>query len=127
MQQRSPDSDDDRLGQEDDEVRAAGRFAVLVAVVGVGFLVLAALWVARCGAAATIDTVACGTPERMILASGGPAILFGGGVWAFIRTYQVWRRRGIWWGWHGAGWFLLTLMMLTVTLGTPVIAGVVAR
>ena len=39
----------DRLGQEDDEVRAAIRFAVLAAVAGVGFVIMAAVWVSTCG------------------------------------------------------------------------------
>ncbi len=36
-------------GQEDGEVRVAIWFAVLAAVVGVGFLIAAALWVALAG------------------------------------------------------------------------------
>ncbi|OHU93292.1 hypothetical protein [Mycobacterium talmoniae] len=123
MQRPRPGSHGDRLGQEDDEVRAAARFAVVAAASGVGFVILAALWVSTCGGEAAVDTAACGVPQRTVLAFGGPAILFGAGVWAFVRTYRVWRDEGTWWGWHGAGWFLLTLMMLTMTLGTPAISG----
>jgi hypothetical protein len=112
----------DRLGQEDDEVRAAIRFAVLSAAAGVGFLIMAALWVSTCGPTG-VDTVACGPPQRTLLAFGGPVILFAAGLWAFLRTYRVWREEGTWWGWHGAGWFLLTLMMLTLSMGVPPIAG----
>lgn len=123
----SPDSDDDHLGQEDDEVRAAVRFALMTAVAGFGFLVVAAFWVGSCGEVAAVDTAACSAPQRALLAFGGPAILFAGGVRAFVHTYQVWRRRGIWWGWHGAGWFLFTLMMLTLIIGVPVISGLAPR
>lgn len=112
----------DHLGQEDDEVRAAIRFAVLAAVAGVGFLMVAALWVSTCGGAG-VDTAACGPPQRTLLALGGPLILFAAGLRAFVRTYLVWRDRGTWWGWHGAGWFLLTLMVLTLAMGVPPIAG----
>jgi hypothetical protein len=35
----------------------------------------------------------------------------------------VWRAEGTWWGWQGAGWFLMTLMLLTLTMGFPVLAG----
>jgi hypothetical protein len=112
----------DRLGQEDGEVRAAIRFAVFAAVAGVGFLVMAALWVSTCGGN-SIDTVACGPPQRTLLAFGGPVILLAAGLWAFLRTYRVWREEGTWWGWHGAGWFLLTLMAVTVSMGVPAIAG----
>lgn len=108
----------DRLGQDDSEVRGAIRFAAKAAVAGVGFVVLAALWVSTCGPTG-VDTAACGPPQRTLLALGGPLILFGAGVWAFWRTYRVWRDRGTWWGWHGAGWFLLTLMMLTLSMGVP--------
>lgn len=112
----------DRLGQEDGEVRAAIRFAVLAAAAGAGFLVMAALWVSTCPAT-VVDTVACGAPQRTLLAFGGPLILLAAGLWAFVRTYRVWRTEGTWWGWHGAGWFLLTLMIVSVSMGVPAIAG----
>ena len=112
----------DRLGQEDGEVRAAIRFTMLAAIAGVGFIVVAALWASTCPGTG-VDTVACGTPQRMLLAFGGPLILLAAGLWAFFRTYRVWRNEETWWGWHGAGWFLLTLMIMTVSLGVPPIAG----
>lgn len=112
----------DRLGQEDGEVRAAIRFAVISAVAGVGFVVLAAAWVSTCGGM-SVDTVACGPPERTLLALVGPAILLVAGVWAFLRTYRVWRDAGTWWGWHGAGWFLLTLMAVALSMSVPPIMG----
>lgn len=112
----------DRLGSEDGEVRAAIRFTVLAAAAGVGFVVMAALWVSTCPATG-VDTAACGAPQRTLLAIGGPLILLAGGLWAFLRTYRVWRVEGTWWGWHGAGWFLLTLMIVTVSMGVPAIAG----
>jgi len=112
----------DRLGQEDHEVRTAIRFALVAAVVGVAFLVVAALWVSTCGPAG-IDTAACGVPQRTVLGLGAPAILLGAALWAFVRTYRVWREEGTWWGWQGAGWFLMTLMMFTLTMGFPVLAG----
>src|SRR5690625_1921743 len=123
MQTPHEPSAGDRLGQEDREVRAAIRFAVVATVVSVAFLALAALWVSTCGAAEAVDTVACGRPQRMILALGAPVILFLAGLRAFARTYRVWRGHGTWWGWHGAGWFLLMVMLLTLTTGTPLLAG----
>jgi hypothetical protein len=122
MQKADERSPGDRLGQEDGEVRAAIRFAVLAAVAGVGFTVLAALWVSTCPGTGA-DTVACGPPQRTLLAFGGPLILFAGGLWSFVRTYRVWKALGTWWGWHGAGWFLLTLMVVTLGLGVGPIAG----
>ena len=112
----------DRLGQEDGEVRAAIRFAVLSTAAAVGFIIMAALWVSTCPATG-VDTVACGAPQRTLLAFGGPLILLAAGLWAFVRTYRVWRSEGTWWGWHGAGWFLFTLMIVAVSMGVPAIAG----
>ncbi len=110
----------DQLGRQDREVRAAVRFAALAALAGVGFLVLAALWVSTCsGPAADIDTAACGVPQRTILGLGAPVVLLASALWAFARTYRVWRAEGTWWGWQGAGWFLMTVMLLTLTMGFP--------
>ena len=49
-------------------------------------------------------------------------VVGGDGLWAFSRTYQLWRERGTWWARQGAGWFLLILMLLAVTMGLPAIA-----
>jgi hypothetical protein len=123
MQTQRQRSDDDRLGQEDNEVRAAVRFAVLAAVGGVVFLIVAALWASTCKGAMAIDTVACGAPQLTVLAFGAPLILLTAGCRAFLRTYRVWKSRGTWWGWQGAGWFLFMLMLVTLTMGVPPIAG----
>ncbi len=112
----------DRLGQDDREVHAAVRFAVSAAVAAVGFLVIAAVWVSTCPGV-HVDTVACGVPQRTVLALGGPLIALAAGIWAFVRTYRVWKAGGTWWGWHGAGWFLLTVMALMVSMGVAKIAG----
>lgn len=123
MQPSRQRSGGDRLGQDDNEVHAAVRFAVLAAVAGVTFLIVAALWASTCKGAMALDTVACGTPQRTMLALGAPLILLAAGCWAFVRTYRVWRDHGTWWAWQGAGWFLLMLMLLTLTMGAPAIAG----
>lgn len=123
MQTQRHRSGGDRLGHEDKEVRAAIRFAVLAAVAGMAFLIVAAVWASTCTGAMAVDTVACGAPQRTILAFGAPVILLAAGCRAFLRTYRVWRDRGTWWGWQGAGWFLFMLMLVTLTMGTPLIAG----
>jgi hypothetical protein len=112
----------DRLGHEDHEVQAAIRFTILGAISGVAFLIVAALWASTCHGA-TVDTAACGAPQLTILAFGGPLILLAAGCWAFLRTYRIWRDRGTWWAWQGAGWFLLMLMVVTLAMGAPSIAG----
>jgi hypothetical protein len=108
--------------QDDTNVRGAVRFGLVVAVVGVAFLVFAALWVSTCGGA-TADTAACGVPQRALLAVGAPIILLAGGLRAFFRTYQAWRNRETWWAWQGAGWLLLTLMLVVLTMSMPALAG----
>ena len=122
MQKAHERSGGDRLGQEDGEVHAAVRFTVLAAVAAIGFLVLAALWVSTCPGTG-VDTAACGAPQRTLLAFGGPLIALAGGLWAFLRTYRVWKAQGTWWAWQGAGWFLLTLMVVMVAMGVAPIAG----
>lgn len=76
--------------------RAAVRYAVAVIVVaGVALAVYA---FTRAVAAAVLV----------------PAVLFVGGVGAFIRTYQVWRAEGTWPIWQGAGWFLFALFLVSL-------------
>lgn len=125
MQPR-PDSGGDRLGQRDPEVRAAFRFAVKTTAAALAFIVLAALWVRNCGATG-VETVGCGAPYRTLLALGAPTILTLGGLWAFVCTYQVWRDRGTWWGWQGAGWFLFSLMVFVMIAAGPPIIGMTGR
>jgi hypothetical protein len=123
-QQRSATGD--RLGHADNEVHHAVRFAVLAALAGVGFLIVAALWDSTCTGAMSVDTAACGAPQLTILAFGGPVILLVAGVWAFIRTYRVWRDDGTWWAWQGTGWLLMVLMFVTLTMGAPIAGPVLA-
>lgn len=113
----------DHIEQHDGDIGSAVRFAVLAGAAAVGFFIVAALWVSTCTGPLAVDTAACGAPQRTLLAFGAPAILLAGGSWAFLRTYRVWRDRRTWWAWQGAGWFLLVLMVLTLTMGVPPIVG----
>ena len=106
---------------DDTESRAAVRFGAVVGVAGVAFLVVAAVLVASCHGA--VATAACGPPQRVLLALGAPVILFVGGLRAFYRTWTAWKHRRSWWAWQGAGWFLMLLMLLTLTMGLPAMAG----
>jgi hypothetical protein len=110
------------MRRDDASVRGAVRFGAVIAVAGAAFLVFAALWVSTCHGA-TADTLACGAPQRTLLAVGAPAILLIGGLWAFVRTYQTRRNRETRWAWQGAGWFLFTLMLLALTVSMPSLAG----
>ncbi len=102
----------------------AVKWAAWFALAGTVMLVVAALWVHTCGAGVDVDTAACGRPARTALGLAAPVILAVGTVGAFVRTYRIWRDDGIWWGWQGAGWFLLTLSLFTLTIGFPTIAGI---
>lgn len=102
-------------------MRAAVRLASTTAAAALAFVVVAVWWAGSCDPLSA--TVACGRPYRAVLAVGGPVILAGGGLRAFARTYRVWRERGTWWGWQGAGWFLLTLMLVTLLMTAVPIMG----
>lgn len=108
--------------RHDGSVRAAVWFTAVVAVIAGAFFVVAAGWVSTCGGS-TVDTVACGGPQRTLLALGAPVILLVGGVWAFVRTYRAWRQEETWWAWQGAGWFLLTSMLFVLVTTMPALAG----
>ena len=54
--------------------------------------------------------------ESVVAASLVPAILMGGGIGAFVKTYRVWKEEGAWPAWQGAGLFLLTLMLVTLAI-----------
>jgi len=46
-----------------------------------------------------------------------PGVLFAGAIGAFVKTYRDWRASRTWPIWQGAGWFLLTMTLLS--LGIP--------
>jgi len=54
--------------------------------------------------------------DSVIAASLVPAILFAGGIGAFVRTYREWKAQGPWVAWQGAGWFLLVLMLVCLSI-----------
>jgi xanthine/uracil permease len=54
--------------------------------------------------------------ESVVAASLVPATLLAGGIGAFVKTYRVWKEEGAWPAWQGAGWFLLTLMLVTLAI-----------
>jgi hypothetical protein len=88
------------------------------------FWFLGLLWGSGCKSGTGAEALAqCGGAQRNLLGIGSPLILLLGGLGAFARTYQVWRARGRWWIWQGAGWFLLVLMLVVLTMTVPVAMG----
>jgi NADH:ubiquinone oxidoreductase subunit H len=82
------------------ELRKAVEYGLgVIAVAGVAFAVFA-----------VVDK------GSVVLASSVPAILFLGGVGALVKAYRVWRNGGTWPIWQGAGWFLLTLMLVCLSI-----------
>jgi hypothetical protein len=61
-----------------------------------------------------------GDPGRVGLAAATPAVLFLGALGAFVKTYLDWRANRTWPIWQGAGWFLLTVSILS--FGVPAAA-----
>ncbi|WP_234815326.1 hypothetical protein [Mycolicibacterium duvalii] len=82
---------------------------------GIGFFVLAAVWMGTC-TGSTVDPLACGAPQRALLAVGAPAILLIGGLYAWARSMRA-RRDHIAWV-VSAAW-LLALMVLTAAPNLP--------
>lgn len=61
--------------------------------------------------------------DSVVVASLVPAILLAGGIGAFVKTYRVWKEQGAWPAWQGAGWFLLTLMLVCLSIpGAAILA-----
>jgi hypothetical protein len=54
--------------------------------------------------------------DSVVVASLVPATLLAGGVGAFVKTYREWKAQGAWPAWQGAGWFLLTLMLVCLSV-----------
>ncbi|HZN81030.1 MAG TPA: hypothetical protein VFC01_15295 [Mycobacterium sp.] len=100
---------------------AALRFAGVIVAVAMLVLALGLLWVSGCKSGTGDEALAqCGGVQRNLLGIGSPLILLLGGLAAFVRTYQIWRACGRWWIWQGAGWFLLVLMLVVLTMTVPV-------
>jgi hypothetical protein len=114
---------DVRRQPADQNAGGALRFAAAIAAAGIGFLIVAALWVSTCTQPLDMDTAACGVPQRTVLGLGAPLILLAGAVYAFVAAYRAWRARTDFWSWQGAGWFLFTVMLVTLAMGFPALAG----
>lgn len=110
------------LRHVDTGIRDAVRFAIGIGAAGAIFLIAAMVWVSTCQGA-TADSLACGAPQRTLLALAAPAVLMIGGLRAFVRAYQNWRRGEMSSAWQGAGWFLLTSMLLVLTTSLPALTG----
>lgn len=105
------------------EIRRATRYSVTVMAAAVTVMALAAFW-AYLGRSNCVDasTVVCAPVDRYVLAIAPAAILMIGGLGAFVHTYTVWRRNGTWPVWQGAGWLLMTFMLIYSAMGAGLLA-----
>jgi hypothetical protein len=118
MTMTSPNADPQH---ERNAYAAAVKFVAVFVVIALLALVASVLWVSTCKSGSgdgALDN--CTALQRNTLAVGSAAVLLVGGIWAFVRTYQVWRAQGRWLVWQGAGWFLLVLMLVVFTTTTPI-------
>ena len=88
-------------------LRAATIYAVVVVLV----------------AAAAFVGYAVSERQQLYWALVTPGVLFLGALGAFVKTYRDWRARRAWPIWQGAGWFLLTVTLLSFTLPAMTVRG----
>jgi hypothetical protein len=114
----SPDTSDPQRDRA--TFAAAVKFVAVFVAVALAILLGAMAWMSGCktgtGQGALDD---CTALQRNTLAIGPAGVLFVGGAWAFVLTFRVWRARGGWWIWQGAGWFLLVLMLVVLGMTAP--------
>ena len=111
-----------RVSYGDDGVREAVRTGIGFAAAGLLFLVTASIWVGTC-TGATADAMACGAPQRAVLALGAPAIFMMGVVWSLARSLRVRRDQTAWPVWLGTASALVALMVVSVALSLPSLPG----
>lgn len=98
------------MGYAHDSVWAVIRFTLWAAGVGIGFLVVGALWMSTCTGGTGLDTAACGPVQHTLLGLGAPVVFLITATWAFWRGQRASRI-----AWHGAGALLLVLTAVTLT------------
>ena len=114
----SPDTSDPQRDRA--TFAAAVKFVAIFVAIALVILLGSMAWMSGCKTGAGQGALHnCSALQRNTLAIGPAAILLIGGVWAFVRTYLVWRARGGWWIWQGAGWFLMMLMLLVLGMTAP--------
>ena len=100
-------------------MRRATRYTVAVIAAALIVVALTFAWAAtNRDACAAAQQFVCQNPDRYVLAVAPAAILLLGGLGAFVRTYTVWKSDGTWPIWQGAGWILMTLMLVFASMGS---------
>ncbi len=104
-------NDVEKRWHDPDTMRRASWYVGVVLAVVVLCAAGALIWGATGSGACADDAGICPDAARITLAVGPAAVLLFGGLGAFVRTWTVWRRGGVWPIWHGAGWLLLVMFL----------------
>lgn len=115
-------NDVEKRWHDPDTMRRASWYVAVVLALTAGVVAGALLWSAAGSSACPGVAEACPDPPRVGLAVGPAAVLLIGGLGAFVRTYAVWRRGGVWPIWQGAGWLLLVLFLAYATMASGLLA-----
>ena len=91
-------NDVEKRWHDPEQFRAAVTYVVMIVALAGAALAVAAIW------------------HSLVAGILVPGTLFVGGIGAFIRTYQVWKAEGVWPIWQGAGWFLLLLFLVCLSV-----------
>lgn len=100
--------------------RHAARYGLAVIALAAVVCAGASIW-ASSGPCRDADALLCERSAQMAVLLGPAAVLLAGGIGAFVQTIRVWRRRGAWPVWQGAGWFLFLIMLLFLGIGASTI------
>lgn len=112
--------DVEKRWSDDGNFRRAVRYVVAVLIVAALVCAATAVWAAT-GRCRDAEDLLCDTPAQVAVLFGPGAVLFLGGVGAFVQTIRVWRRGGTWPIWQGAGWFLLLLTLFYLGMGSATV------
>ncbi|WP_067542280.1 hypothetical protein [Nocardia crassostreae] len=96
--------------------RQAVKYVVGVLVVTAVAAGLAVVWASARDACLDAESMLCDTPSRLVVGLIPGGILLTGGLGAFVLTVRAWRAGRAWPIWQGAGWFLLVLMVLYLSV-----------
>ncbi|GAB4586886.1 hypothetical protein [Nocardia sp. IFM 10818] len=96
--------------------RQAVKYVVAVLVVTAVAAGLAVVWASSRQACLDAESMLCDTSSRLVVGMIPGGILLLDGLGAFVITVREWRAGHAWPIWQGAGWFLLVLMVVYLSV-----------
>lgn len=76
------------------------------------------IWAAARGRCLNADGILCDTTARLAVGLGPGLVLLGGGLGALVLALRAWRAGRAWPIWQGAGWILLTIMVIYLSVAS---------